>query len=224
MTERTTDVQQLCLRFERLGTSTVSDALDKLRIAGQCLGLRPLAPSMRLVGVAFTVRYVPVGARGGSVGDFIDDLRPGQIPVLDNAGRMDATVWGDLLTATADQKGVPGTVIDGVCRDTDLSRELNYPIFSRGAWMRTGKDRVRAEAYEQAISVGGVTVEPGDLIVGDADGVLAVPADRADEVCELATAIGAAEDRIRAAVRAGSTLARARADHGYHALQSVPAE
>jgi regulator of RNase E activity RraA len=219
-----TDLDDLCRRFENLGTSTVSDALDKLRIAGQCLGLRPLAPTMRLVGVAFTVRYVPVGARGGSVGDFIDDLRPGQVPVLDNAGRMDATVWGDLLTATADQKGLPGTVIDGVCRDTDLSLRLNYPIFSRGAWMRTGKDRVRAEAYEQAVSIGGVTVEPGDLLVGDADGVLAVPAARADEVCRLATAIGDAEDRIRAAVQAGSSLARARADHGYHALQSVSAD
>jgi regulator of RNase E activity RraA len=219
-----TDLDDLCRRFENLGTSTVSDALDKLRIAGQCLGLRPLAATMRLVGVAFTVRYVPVGARGGSVGDFIDDLQPGQVPVLDNAGRMDATVWGDLLTATADQKGLPGTVIDGVCRDTDLSLRLNYPIFSRGAWMRTGKDRVRAEAYEQAVSIGGVTVEPGDLLLGDADGVLAVPAARADEVCQLATAIGDAEDRIRAAVLAGSTLARARAEHGYHALQSVSAD
>jgi len=208
-------------RLAGLGTSTISDALDKLRIHGQCLGLAPLAPTMKLVGVAFTIRYVPVGARGGSVGDFIDDLEPGQVPVLDNAGRLDATVWGDLLTATAHQRGIPGTVIDGVCRDTDLARGLNYPIFSRGAWMRTGKDRVRAEAYQQPISIGGVTVEPGDLLVGDADGVLAVPADRADEVGQLATAIGAAEDRIREAVRNGSTLAQARADHGYHALQSV---
>lgn len=140
--------------YEGLGTSNVSDALDKLRISGQCLGLRPLASSFRMVGIAFTVRYVPVGPGGGSVGDFVDDLEPGQVPVLDNAGRLDATVWGDLLTATAHSRGTPGTVIDGVCRDIDCCLELGYPIFSRGSWMRTGKDRVKAEAYQVPVSIG----------------------------------------------------------------------
>lgn len=206
--------------YEGLGTSNISDALDKLRITGQCLGLRPLAPSFRMVGVAFTVRYVPVGPTGGSVGDFVDDLQPGQVPVLDNAGRLDATVWGDLLTATAHGRGVPGTVIDGVCRDIDCSLELGYPIFSRGSWMRTGKDRVKAESYQVPVSIGGVLVEPGDLMVGDADGVLAVPAAHAAEVLEIATGIRDTEDLIRAAVLAGSSLADARAAHGYHGLQA----
>ncbi|MGH9036863.1 MAG: RraA family protein, partial [Acidimicrobiia bacterium] len=118
-------------------TSQVSDALDRLGLTGQCLGIQPLDRSFRLVGVAFTVRYVPVGSEGGTVGDFIDDLEPGTVAVLDNGGRLDATVWGDLLTATAHRRGVAGTVIDGVCRDSDRSLELGYPIFSRGTWMRT---------------------------------------------------------------------------------------
>ena len=101
--------------------------------------------SFRLVGRAWTLRYGTVGEDPGSVGDYIDDLGPGQVVVLDNQGRRDATVWGDLLTTVAAGRRVAGTVIDGVCRDVDRSIELGYPIFSRGNWMRTGKDRVRVE-------------------------------------------------------------------------------
>jgi 4-hydroxy-4-methyl-2-oxoglutarate aldolase len=202
-----------------LDISAVSDALDRLGIAGHCLGIRPLDRSFRLAGRAFTVRYVPVGTARGSVGDYIDDLEPGQVPVLDNAGRLDATVWGDLLTVTAHRMRLPGTVIDGVCRDTDRSLETGYPIFSRGHWMRTGKDRVQADAYQVPVSIGGVRVEPGDLLVGGADGLVSVPAGRAAEVLDVAHEIGEHEERIRAAVAAGGRLDEARASAGYHDLQ-----
>jgi len=202
-----------------LDISHLSDALDRLGIAGQCLGIRPLDRSFRLAGRAFTVRYVPVGTQRGTVGDYIDDLEPGQVPVLDNAGRVDATVWGDLLTVTAHRMGLPGTVIDGVCRDTDRSLEAGYPIFSRGHWMRTGKDRVQADAYQVPVSIGGVRVEPGDVLVGGADGLVAIPAGRATELLDVAVEIAEHEERIRAAVSAGGRLDEARASAGYHNLQ-----
>ena len=69
--------------------------------------------------------------------------------MLDNGGRENATVWGDILTWVAHARGIAGTVIDGACRDTHLSRELGYPIFSRSYSMRTGKDRVQVEADER---------------------------------------------------------------------------
>jgi 4-hydroxy-4-methyl-2-oxoglutarate aldolase len=199
--------------------SHLSDALDRLGIVGQCAGIRPLDRRFRLAGRAFTIRYVPVGLSRGTVGDYIDDLEPGQIPVLDNSGRLDATVWGDLLTVTAHRKGVPGTVIDGICRDTERSLEVGYPIFSRGHWMRTGKDRVQADAYQVPVSIGGVRIEPGDILVGAADGLVAVPASRAAEVLEVAMRIAASEERIRAAVLAGGRLDEARTAVGYHDLQ-----
>ena len=68
----------------RMDTTTVSDALDKLGIAGQCLGIKPLDPGFRAAGPAFTIRYVPCGTRGGTVGDYIDDLGPGTVVALDN--------------------------------------------------------------------------------------------------------------------------------------------
>jgi regulator of RNase E activity RraA len=206
--------------YRVLSTSAVSDALDRLQIDGQCAGIMPLSRSFRLVGQAFTVRYAPAGLASGTVGDYIDDLGEGQVVVLDNGGRLDATVWGDLLTTTAHQRNVAGTVIDGVCRDSDRSLAVNFPIYSRGRWMRTGKDRVLVDAYQVAVSVGGVRVEPGDLLVGDADGVLCVPLPRAAEVLDTASAICAAEERIRDSVLAGAKLADARRAASYHTLQT----
>jgi 4-hydroxy-4-methyl-2-oxoglutarate aldolase len=202
-----------------LTTSGLSDALDQLGIVGQCLGIFPLSRSFRIVGRAWTLRYGPVGRDPGTVGDYIDDLGPGQVVVLDNQSRLDATVWGDLLTTTAAARGVAGTVIDGVCRDVDRSLELGYPIFSRGNWMRTGKDRVRVEEIGGPVSIGGVRVEPGDLLLGDGDGIVAVPAARADEVIAAAIEIERAEEAIRGAIADGESLRAARAAAGYHTLQ-----
>jgi regulator of RNase E activity RraA len=215
-----TPADEIAEHLLTLSTSTISDALDRLGIAGQVLGIGPLDRSFRVAGPAFTGRYEPVGAQGGTVGDYIDDVPAGSVVVLDNDGRADATVWGDILTGVAHRRGVAGTVIFGVCRDTERALQLGYPLFSVGTWMRTGKDRVTLVATQVPVSLGAVAVAPGDLIIGDADGVVVVPAEGATEVLEVARAIEAAEDRIRAAVDAGSRLDVARRQQGYHRLQT----
>lgn len=203
-----------------LGCTDLSDAMDRLGIAGHCLGVQSQTGVADLVGQAFTVRYGPVGQVVGSVGDYIDELGTGDVVVLDNQGRLDATVWGDLLTLTAVRNGVAGTVIDGVCRDVDRARELNFPIHARGRWMRTGKDRVQVEAVGGPVVVGGVRIESGDWLRGDGDGVVSIPLSRIDEVIRAAQAISQAEERIRQMVTEGSGLREARAAVGYHALQT----
>jgi len=206
-------------QWRALSSARVSDALDRLGLAGQCFGIKPLDPGFRLVGHAFTVRYAPVGEARGTVGDYIDEVVSGQVMVLDNGGRLDATVWGDILTEAAHHRGLSGTVIHGVCRDVARSCELGYPIFSRGAYMRTGKDRVQAEAINGPVSLGEVRVEPGDLLHGDADGLVVVARTRQSEVLDLAIEIEAREAQIRAAVAAGTRLDEARRAAGYHELQ-----
>lgn len=204
----------------RMDTTTVSDALDKLGINGQCLGIVPMDPKFRLAGPAYTIRYVPCGIHGGTVGDYIDDLEEGTVVALDNQGRMDATVWGDILTTVGSRKGLGGTVIDGVCRDTPRSIELGYPIFARSTYMRTGKDRVAVDAVQVSISIGGVRVNPGDFLIGDRDGVIAIPKERIEQLADVASRIEEAEDRIREAVERGERLDVARKSQGYHALQT----
>jgi 4-hydroxy-4-methyl-2-oxoglutarate aldolase len=209
--------------LKEIGTTTLSDALDRLGIEGQCLGIKPFARSMRLAGPAFTIRMLPVGLTRGSVGDYIDEIESGQVVVIDNDGRLDATVWGDILTLVAGRRGIAGTVIDGVCRDIDRSIEMNYPIFARGNTMRTGKDRVTADAYNVTVQIAGVRISPGDWLVGDGDGIVALPSSRLQEIVDVARQIAASEAKIRSAVLAGDRLDETRERLRYHALQSKPA-
>ena len=200
-------------------TATVSDALDRLGRPGSMLGLAPLFDGARLCGRAFTVRYVTAGSPPGTVGDYLDDVAPGQVVVLDNGGRTDCTVWGDILTAMAADRQVGGTVIDGVCRDVQRALGVGYPIYSKGRFMRTGKDRVEVSDVGRPVTVGGVNVADGDLLLGDADGVLAVPRAAEEQVLEICAGIAAREEAIVADILSGTSLTEARARHGYHLLQ-----
>ena len=209
-----------CDRASRLDTTSISDALDRLGIAGQCLNIKPLDHTFRLTGRAFTILYGPAGKPAGTVGDYIDDVAPGAVVVLDNGGRENATVWGDILTWFAHRRGIAGTVIDGACRDTYLCRDLSYPIYSRSYSMRTGKDRVQVEAMNVVVNIGDARVAPGDLLRGDADGVLVIPREHEEAVLAAAEEIDSVEQTIRALIDQGKTLAEARRQLGYHQLQS----
>jgi 4-hydroxy-4-methyl-2-oxoglutarate aldolase len=207
-------------RASKLDTTSISDALDRLGIAGQCLGIKPLDHRFRLTGRAFTILYGPASTPPGTVGDYIDDLEPDTVIVLDNGGRENATVWGDILTTMAHRRGIAGTVIDGACRDVHLSLSLGYPIFSRSYSMRTGKDRVQVEATNCTVNIGDARVNAGDLLRGDADGVIVIPKEHEDKVLAIAEEIDAVESRILAAVKSGMKLVEARRQHGYHQLQT----
>src|SRR3984893_12048937 len=207
-------------RPARLDTTAISDAMYRSGVAGQCLGIKPLDPRFRLTGRAFTILYGPAGTPPGTVGDYIEDVPPGGVVVLDNGGRENATVWGDILTWVAKRRGVAGTVIDGACRDTHLARELGYPIFSRSYSMRTGKDRIQVEAMGGPVNIGDARVEQGDILRGDSDGVLVIPRAHEHQVLTVAEEIDMVEARIRSAIQDGMSLAEARRQHGYHNLQS----
>lgn len=207
-------------RASRLDTATLSDALDRHGLAGQCYKIKPRSAASRMAGRAWTLLYGPAGHPPGMVGDYIDDIDPGTVIVLANGGRDDVTVWGDILTEVAYKKGIAGTVIDGINRDVALALELGYPIYSRDNWMRTGKDRVQVEATQIPVSIGNVRVAPGDLMRGDADGVVVIPREFEEKVLLAAEQIQQAEDAIRASVRAGMSLREAREKHRYHQLQT----
>ena len=213
--------KELITTLGSLSTAVVSDALDRLGMVGQASGIIRIAGIGTVVGPAFTVHYVPVGLDGGSVGDYIDDVEPGSIVALDNSGRTDVTVWGGLLSEVAKSRGVIATVIDGICRDVARAHEVDYPLFARAKWMRTGKDRVRAEAIGVPISIGSLLVRPRDIVMGDEDGIVVVPAEKAELIVTTALEIEKAEEAIRvSAVVNGSRLDEARRMHGYHSLQT----
>jgi regulator of RNase E activity RraA len=212
--------KELVALFEGLDTPGVSDALDKLGLPGQCLGVAPLDNySKVIVGPAVTVQYVSASVPPGTVGDFIEDVAPGDVVVIDNGGRTDCTVWGDIMTQYAGTRQIAATVIDGVCRDVNKALGDGYPIFSKGRFMRTGKDRVQVQSVNQPVSIGTARVSARDIVVADANGVVIVPRARAAEVAACARQIESIEADIRALITQGKTLKEARAALGYHSLQ-----
>jgi 4-hydroxy-4-methyl-2-oxoglutarate aldolase len=216
---RQTAADAVLSEFAKLSTAEVSDALDRLGLPGSALGIGPVVAEPVMCGRAFTVRYEPIDLEPGTVGDYIDDVPVGSVVILDNAARIDCTVWGGILTELSASKGIAGTVVNGVCRDGAVAVKFNYPLFSRGRFMRTGKDRVQVAEVNGPVSLGDVRVRPGDIVIGDGDGVVVVPRDREAEVLAIAIRTRDAEAIILETVLAGTTLAEARRINNYHTLQ-----
>ena len=213
-------MEQIIERLGRLDVASVSDAMDKLGIPCGLLGIHAVVPGKHICGRAFTVHYVPNGVVKGNVGDFLDDVQPGQVVVIDNGGRLYCTVWGDIMTFVATRKGIAGTVIDGVCRDIPGIKENDYPIFTTSTYMVTGKDRVTVDYVNKPVAISGVQVCPNDIILADDTGAVCVPDAVAEKVADIAESIEKTEQAIIAEVKNGSTLKEARAKLGYHHLQT----
>ena len=214
------DKKELISEMKKMGTASISDAMDKLGIHCGLLGIQAVVEGNKICGEAFTVHYIPCGMDKGNVGDFIDNVEPGQVVVIDNGGRTYCTVWGDIMTYTAKTRGIEGTLIDGVCRDVNGIKELGYGIYTKGKYMVTGKERVTVDAVNVPVAISGVQVRPGDIILGDDSGALVVPKEKAEEVLALARHIEEVEQQIIAEVKSGSPLKAAREKLGYHKLQS----
>jgi RraA family protein len=165
--------------------------------------IAPLLPSMRLAGPALTVEV-----RAGDnllVHAAIAIARPGDVLVIDGKGDRTCALMGSLMLSACRQIGLAGVVIDGAIRDSEALRELGFPVFSVGANPR-GPTKVAPGRINWPISCGGEAVQPGDLIVGDADGVVVVERAKAESLLELAAA-KVAEERARIAdISAGRNL------------------
>jgi 4-hydroxy-4-methyl-2-oxoglutarate aldolase len=196
-------------------TSTAADALDELGIGG-AIGASQLVPRSpgRICGPAITIRYA---GEGGSVGaiagrgerarlaerDLYGIGEAGDIAVFDCGGRTDASVLGSLSARWARRLGIAGCVVDGSVRDLDSVREVGLPVWSRGVTPTSGKHRLQALKLNGAVSVAGLKVEPGDLVLGDDTGICIVPAARAAAVLERCRVLEEAERRIETAIESG---------------------
>ncbi|RMR06270.1 RraA family protein [Pseudomonas syringae group genomosp. 7] len=202
---------------EHLDTASLSDALDSLGIDGGLPGIVSQVPGTRCVGVAFTVQYEAVDASAGFKGaaNYIDQVPPGAVIVSSNVGRQDCTVWGDIMTHFALANGIKGTVIDGMARDIDTVIRCRYPLFSRGRFMQSAKNRAQLKAVQVPVVIEGTTVRPGDLLVCDGSGCVVVPQQLAAEVIRRAQAVEQTERKIIEAIAAGSTLENARSTYRY---------
>ena len=171
-----------------------------------CLyGLRPIAPGVKMVGRAVTVRTYP-GDWAKPV-EAIDAAEAGSVIVIEAGGRPPA-VWGELATHTAALKGLAGIVIDGAIRDTPEIRRLGFPAFVREICSNAGEPKGMGE-IGVPVEIGGVRICPGDWLIGDDDGVIVVAKERAAEIANRGQDCLEKENRIRAEITGGkSTLAQ----------------
>jgi regulator of RNase E activity RraA len=191
-----------------LGSAKTSDAL---RAVGKCFqamdaGIRPLAPTMRTAGPAFTVRCYP-GATW-AMEQALELASPGDVLVVDGAGYPDAVLMGGLMSTRARQREIAGAVLDGAVRDVDQIRELPYPVFARHVCPRAGTFAEIGE-WQTVVCCGRIPVAPGDWIVADSSGVAVVPADMLARVLEQATQLHRREVQIERSLKAGKNLSEA---------------
>lgn len=192
-------------RFAALTTPHLADACVRAGVAVRCgpAGLRPLSAT-HLIGRALPARH------SGSVDVFLEALeraRPGDILVADNGGRLDESCIGDLIALEAREAGIAAIVIWGLHRDTTDIREISIPLVSLGS-IPSGPLRVDPRHPEALASarLGEWTIDETDLVAVDADGVLVIPADRAEELFALAEQIRDTEKRQALLIEAGTSL------------------
>jgi regulator of RNase E activity RraA len=206
----------------RLSCTNLSDAMDALGLAGALAGLRPLlAGRDRLVGRAVTIRLAPAGDTIATrhIGVTAIELAvPGDVLVVDNQGRTDSSCFGGVLATAARQKGIVGVVADGVCRDLNDYEELGFAVFARGATIATARGRSAELATNEPVQCCGVTIGPGDYIVADRDGVLAIPRDGVERVVQIAQAIAVRETAMMEELKRGASLAFVDRKYRYNAM------
>jgi regulator of RNase E activity RraA len=203
-----TDFKRLIAEYRMLSTANVSDGLDRLGIAGCPHGIGPLWDACgKIVGPAATLKLVPVGEASESpvLGtlEAIKRGRPGDVLVIDQGGRTDVNSYGGVAGFTTRHFGLVGCVIDGVTRDIDEYKQLNLPVYGRGFIQQSIRNRCACAGYAIEVSLGGVPVRPGDLVMADENGVCVVPKERIAEALEFARLFKAIEDSVIEAVRGG---------------------
>ena len=197
---------------EKLNSSLLSDVLDGMGIRGQCMAqsIRPVYPSAVVVGWAHTMLMVDVHDPTQDTFKLqlegIDSLKTDDLMVVASNGSTSAALWGELLSTAAKCRGATGAVIDSLARDLKQIEEMKFPVFAAGIRPISSKGRVVAISYGEKIKCGGVMVEEGDLIIGDVDGVTAVPKAVVEEAVKRALDRASSERKTRKELLAGSTL------------------
>jgi len=205
-----------------LYTSVLSDVLDSFGLMQQALRpfVRPVDDTMVLFGRVRTGRYAaltgkPSGNPYALEMALIDDLKPGEVAVLACGGPTETIApWGELLSTAARARGAAGCLTDGLVRDITRIRTMGFPVFHGGIGPLDTKGRAEMVERDVPVEIAGVRAAPGDWVMGDVDGVVIIPAGRAEAVFRAALDKIAAEDTTRAELEAGVSLQDVFARHG----------
>jgi len=211
---------ELLSRFEQLYTGAVNDVLREFCLINQALPSRilPLREYRTVAGFAFTVKSAPNAKITGEMefrSQMLDDMKENSFVIWDTSKDEKATLWGGVMTATAKGKGVKAACIDGGIRDTFQILEADFPVFYKHRISNGSLGRCLITHFQIVLQIDDVTIKPGDVILGDIDGVLVVPRDIAYEVLIRAEEIKENEKKIFSWVHAGESIQTISEKGGY---------
>jgi regulator of RNase E activity RraA len=198
-------------RLVRLDTCIVSDALDKLGLNGVVPGLQRLSTEKRIAGSVLTVRLESAKGRTAErhlCTAAIEAARAGEIIVVEHHSRSDCAGWRGILSRAARMREIEGVIVDGICRDIDESRELGFPVFGRGVLPVTARGRIIETSFNAPVTVGNVTVRPGDWVIADGSGVVFLSAENLNKVVEQAEKLATREAELVAEIEAGKPVSQ----------------
>ncbi len=212
----------LPMGWDKLYSAVLSDSLDAIGITGQAMkpAIRPLDEQLKMCGRARTGIYMETAHVDPDSNPYeleiaiVDDLKPGDVAVLACGGSSRIAPWGSLLSTATRARGAAGCVTDGLVRDILEIRRLQLPVFHGGIGPLDSKGRGQIQAVDVPVMCGGVRVAPGDLVFGDADGVVVVPQEVEAEVLRIAFEKIEGEDHSINELRAGGYLRDVYAKHG----------
>jgi regulator of RNase E activity RraA len=205
---------------ETLYTAVIADVLDDLGLRNQALNadIRPIDPSVKLMGRAYTVLATDVYEMPDEPYvkelEAVDALTEGDVVLANTNGSTSCALWGELLSTAAVSKGARGAVIDGFTRDSSAILEMNFPVFVRGYYPLDAKGRLEVIGHGTPIQCGGIAVSPGDLVFGDRDGVVIIPQEVAREALLKAADKVTGENEMRRALQKGMGVMEAYQEYG----------
>jgi regulator of RNase E activity RraA len=197
--------------LEKIPTASLSDALDKKGIKGYLSHeVKPVFDTKRIVGRAVTIKdkltkevITPFLAL-----EAIDKAQPGDIIVrtVENGNAKDIALWGGLMSLAAKKKGIKGVVLDGGVRDVLEAKAMSFPIFAKSITPVTSVGRTKVVEFNSSIMIDDVTINPGDIIVGDSDGVVVIPVSLLENVIALAKEIDSLEKQESEELKKGKSI------------------
>lgn len=202
----------LCERYRKVYSGVVADVLDKRGFRNQIAdgAIRGLTLETRVAGPAFTCKGAPATELEPDDWDmrkaFLDSLTALSVAVVDSSDDTRAAHWGELMSTAARGRGCTGVVIDGGTRDVSQLLAMDFPTFARYRSPASSIRRWRMSGYDHPVRCGGVVVRPGDFVVGDADGVVIVPAEIAENVLVEVESLVTAENDMRRDLLDGGTF------------------
>ncbi len=197
---------------ERLYTAVISDILDSMGLRDQSpnIELNSTTGNRTLMGYAKTLRWVdcpdPEQETYAPMIAAVDSVKPGEVVVSAATGSNRSALWGELLSTATRMRGGRGAIVEGAVRDIAQMRSMDFPCFARHRTPKDSAGRQMVEAYDVPIEIGGVTVNPGDLVMIDADGMVVIPSSRAEEVIEKSLEKVEKEDTTRDELLKGRLL------------------